>query len=268
MVAGREITWQGFFNARDLGGLPTRDGGLTRRGALIRSADLRFVTGSGWRSAYDAGVRTIIDLRNDDEVRPHAGPGLTALGGSAQFAPTASGAFAPRGIERVHVPLDGVEDTHFWRYLNDQRLNGTPLYYQPFLRRKADRCAAAVGAVAHAKPGGVIFHCGAGRDRTGLVTLLLLALVEVDPEIIAADYDLTSGQLPALFAAMGRQDEGPLIAQILAGQGTTAREAILATLDGFNAEEYLLAAGLDSKDLASVRSRLLSCDVVGQTGLP
>lgn len=148
--------------------------------------------------------------------------------------------------------------TDFWRYLNDQRLNGTLLYYQPFLQRKAHRCAAAVATVARAKPGGIIFHCGAGRDCTGLLTLLLLALVDVDPEIIAADYDLTTAQLRALYAAMGRRDEGPLLAQIFADQGTTAREATLATLEGFNVEEYLLAAGLDSTDLARVRSRLLS----------
>lgn len=66
-VVDRSITWEGFYNARDLGGLATRDGRMTRPGALVRSADLRFVTEAGWRAAYDAGIRTIIDLRNDDE---------------------------------------------------------------------------------------------------------------------------------------------------------------------------------------------------------
>lgn len=155
------------------------------------------------------------------------------------------------------MPLDGVEDTEFWRYLNDEQLNGTPLYYEPFLERKPDRCADAVAAVAHAKPGGVIFHCGAGRDRTGLLTLLLLALVDVEPELIAADYELSTELLRALFAALGREDQGPLLAQILVDKGTTAREAMLATLDGFDVEAYLLAAGLGPDDLARVRSRLL-----------
>jgi hypothetical protein len=58
-----EVTWEGFFNARDLGGLPTRDARVTHRGALIRSAAPRFVTEAGWRAAHDAGVRTVIDLR-------------------------------------------------------------------------------------------------------------------------------------------------------------------------------------------------------------
>src|SRR6266496_975922 len=123
-------------------------------------------------------------------------------------------------MDRVHVPLDGVEDTAFWRYLNDERLNGTPWYYRPFLERKADRCAAAVAAVAGAGPGGVIFHCGAGRDRTGLLALLLLALVEVEPESIAEDYELTTEPLRALFAAMDREDDGPIVQRILADKGT------------------------------------------------
>jgi hypothetical protein len=255
--AGREITWDGFHNARDLGGLPA-GGQVTHRLALIRSADLRFVTAAGWRAAHRAGIRTIVDLRNDDEVWPQAGPGPTALGGSAQFAaPVVSGPAAPPAMQRVQVPLDGVEDTEFWRQLNDQRLNGTPLYYRPFLERKPDRCAGAVTAVARARPGGVIFHCGAGRDRAGLLTLLVLALVGVSAEVIAADYQLSTEPLRALFAVMGRDDDSPVIERILADRGTAAREAILATLDGFDVEAYLLAAGVAGDDLAFLRSRLL-----------
>jgi protein-tyrosine phosphatase len=258
MAHGREIAWEGFYNARDLGGLPTRDGRSTRRGALIRSADPRFVTNAGWQAAYDAGVRTIVDLRNDDEVRPSAGPGPTALGGSARLPPSTTGPVVPTGMRRMEVPLDGVEDIGFWRYLNDERLNGTPLYYRPFLERKPDRCAAAVAAIAHAPAGGVIFHCAGGRDRTGLLTLLVLSVVGVDPEIIAADYGLTAQSLRSFYAVMGREDEGHVLAQVLASKGTTARQAILATLDGLDVEAYLLDAGLSRDDLAAVRTRLLS----------
>jgi protein-tyrosine phosphatase len=256
--ANREVTWEGFFNARDLGGLPTRDGRLTRRGALIRSADLRFVTEAGWRAADDAGVRTIIDLRNDDEIHPHAGPGLTALGGSAFFAAAEPTAPVPGGIDTVHLPLDGMEDVAFWRYLNDERLNGTPLYFRPFLERKPQRCAAAVAAVANARPGGVIFHCGGGRDRTGLLALLLLALAGVEPEAIAADYEQSVQPRRALLAAMGRDDDSAGYHRALAERGTTARAAVLATLEWLDAESYLRSAGLSAEEVVRVRSRLLA----------
>lgn len=255
--ASRDIIWEGFANARDLGGLPTRDGRVTRFGAYIRSGDLRFVTDTGWRMAREASVRAIIDLRNDDEIRPHTGRQLTRAAGSAQFAVPTPAASPPPWLNRVEVALDDIADTGFWQFLNRERLNGTPLYFRPFLDRKPERCAAAVTALASATPGGVIFHCGAGRDRTGLVTLLLLALADVEPDAIANDYELSAKPLKDLFTAMGQQDQAPIIEAALAERGTTARDAILATLHGFDAETYLVTAGVSPADLATARHRLL-----------
>jgi protein-tyrosine phosphatase len=253
----RTVSWDGFFNTRDLGGLPTRSGRPTRSGAFFRSADLRFVTGTGWAQARDSGVRTIVDLRNADEIRPTEGNSPTTLSGSAQFAAAAAGPPTPPGIDRVEVPLDDIEDIEFWQHLNREQLNGSPLYYPIFLRRKADRCAAVSTAIARSAPGGVLFHCGAGRDRTGLVALLLLALAEVEPEAIAADYDLTAEALPPLFAALNTEDQGPLIRSILARRGTTTHAAVLATLADFDAEQYFLDAGVSRADVDRVRDRLL-----------
>jgi protein-tyrosine phosphatase len=251
------LDWDGFHNARDFGGLPTRDGRLTRPGALIRSAGLFLVTAAGWQAAYDAGLRTVVDLRNDDEIRSGAEPGLTALGGSAVLTGFQPAAEPPAGIDRVEVPLDGVEDVEFWRYLNGAQLNGTPLYYTPFLRSKPDRCAAAVTAVARAAPGGVLFHCARGRDRTGLVALLLLSVLGVEPEVIAADYERSAEPLRVFSEALGRPDDGPQIAALMARHGATVRDAILDTLDGFDACAYLLAAGVSNADIAALRERAL-----------
>lgn len=257
MSTSRAVTWEGFFNTRDLGGLPTASGLTTRYGAFFRAADLRFATDAGWSQARASGVRTIVDLRNADEIRPAAGTGPTARAGSAQFTAGIAGASTPSGINRVEVPLDDVDDIEFWQYVNGEQLNGSPLYYRVFLERKADRCAAAIKALAESGPGGVLFHCGAGRDRTGLVALLLLALADVTPEAIAADYDLSTESAKALFAAMGTADQGPIIQSILANRGTTTKADIVATLDGFNAKQYLLAAGVSNADLNEVRSRLV-----------
>jgi len=203
----------GSRNARDLGGLPTLAGGRTRHGVYIRSADPGPAT--GWR---DRGVRTVVDLRNDDE----RGVGT--------------------GLPTVHVPLDDIEDREFWQEIGDRIC--CPLYYPPFLRRKAERCAAAITALARAEPG-VLFHCKAGRDRTGLVTILLLSLVGVTPAAITADY---------LRAAAATADQAPL--QVLAREGTTAKQAVEAVLDGLDAESYLLDAGTDPADIATIRARL------------
>jgi protein-tyrosine phosphatase len=231
----RTITWEGFFNARDLGGLPLVGGGTTRFGSFVRSADPRFVAEHGWHEARRYGIRTIIDLRNDDEIDQQAA--------------------APPGVERLHVPLDDIADTAFWREIIESRTHGTPLYIRPFLEHKAERCAAVFSAIA-AAPGGVIYHCAVGRDRTGIVTLLLLSLAGVEAEAIAADYELSIEALRPLFAALGCDDEGPPLLATLRKHGTTARKAVLAALDGFDAEDMLRSAGVATRDLQAVRSRL------------
>jgi protein-tyrosine phosphatase len=259
MAHSRTITWEGFFNARDLGGLPAADGQKTRFGAFVRSADLRFVTDLGWQQAHAAGMRTVLDLRNTDEVAPSDGSRTPdRVPGSQQFPASAAGSIAPPGMDRLHVPLDDVADTEFWAEIAHKRVDGTPLYMRPFLECKADRCAAVISALAASAPGGVIYHCGAGRDRTGLTTLLLLSLAGVEPDAIANDYELSADAIRPLFAAMGQEDQGPVLAALLEEHGTTARDAVHATLDGLDAEDYLLTAGVSEADIQAVRSRLIT----------
>ncbi|GAB3455964.1 tyrosine-protein phosphatase [Streptomonospora sediminis] len=241
--SSRRMDWDGFFNARDLGGLPTRDGRTTRYGALFRSAAPRFATAEGWRQARAAGVDTVVDLRNGDEIQRAA---KSAVSGP------------PRGLEVVEVPLDGADDTAFWDRIERAGLTpSSPLYYRTFLDHKADRCAAAVNALARSGPGGVLFHCAAGRDRTGLVALLLLELAQVEAEAIAEDYELSTAALRPLFAALGREDEGPAIQAALAQRGTNLRDACLDVLAGLDARAYLQDAGVTAADLDVLRSRLI-----------
>ncbi len=257
----RQIRWPGFHNARDLGGLPTLGGPVTRFDALVRSGDVRFVTSAGWQAARAAGFRTIIDLRNDDEVRPDA-CSATLTAGSAAAAP-APALDLPAGLERTQVPLDDIQDVCFWRRLNDEGLNGTPLYYRPFLAAKPGRCAAVLAAIARARPGGVIFHCTAGRDRTGLIAMLLLALAGVRAAPNADDYALSAGQVGPLFAALDVADSTAGIEAELRRRGTTARAALLDALSGLDPAARLRAAGLRDTDITALRARLLDPSQTG-----
>ena len=99
-----------------------------------------------------------------------------------------------------------------------------------------------IRAITRAKPGGVLYHCKRGYDRTGIIALLLLALVGVSPEDIVADYELSVD---------------PLREELLAGQHTTTRETILATLASLDIDNYLRAGGLSQIDLRAIRARLL-----------
>jgi protein-tyrosine phosphatase len=236
LIVDRNLDWPGCFNARDLGGLRTTDGRETRRRAVVRSDNLDHLTGEGWAELRAYGVRTVIDLRNDDERPIHPEPRAS-------------------GLTTVHVPLDDLDDTRFWADWANGPQFATPLYYRPFLERKPERAAAAVAAVARARPGGVVVHCGGGRDRTGLVTMLLLAMVGVAPEHIASDYELSYDRMRRLYAELEEDDQGPILQEFLRRENTSARSSILATLSSLDVEACLGSGGLG--DVAAVRARLL-----------
>jgi hypothetical protein len=87
--------------------------------------------------------------------------------------------------------------------------------------------------------------------------MLVLAAVGVRAGDIAADYERSAGNLPALFAARGEEDEGPVVERILQREGTTAREAIRRALDGFDAARYLRDHGLTAGEAVALENRIL-----------
>jgi protein-tyrosine phosphatase len=242
LSADRHLDWDGCFNVRDLGGLRTRDGRETLRGAVVRGDSPSRLTEAGWAPLLEYGVRTIVDLRNDDEQGSDAAP-------------------RPQEVEAVRVPLDGNKDKAFWKdgWEHDPRF-ATPLYYASHFERFPDRSASVIRALAHAEPGGVYVHCVGGRDRTGQMAILLLALAGVEPEEVVADYELSAPRLVRLYEAWGEPDQAPVLADFLARGGTSARQLILSLLERFDAECYLRAAGLESAEISRVRTRLLGPD--------
>ncbi|MGW4892636.1 tyrosine-protein phosphatase [Kitasatospora sp. NPDC004240] len=234
-VEDRTLVWDGCLNVRDLGGLPTTDGRRTLRGAVTRADNLDRLTAEGWDTLLDHGVRTVVDLRDPAEYKP---------------------LLAPRdGVELIRVPLDQLAGDRWWHRYG--HFDGTPLALRPYLDHCPHAAAALVTAVARAGDGGVVVHCGAGRDRTGLAALLLLSLAGVEPSAIVADYLLSAPNVRPLYGMLGLPDQHARIDAVLAEAGTTAEEALYAALDGFAPAGYLLAAGVDPADLAAVRARLL-----------
>ena len=94
------------------------------------------------------------------------------------------------------------------------------------------------------------------RSPSTLVTLVLLALADVEPDAIAADYALSTEAVRTLFAAMGISDQGPMIESVLTRRGTTIQAAVLDALRGFEAEHYLRGAGVGRADIQIIRDRL------------
>jgi hypothetical protein len=185
--------------------LPTADGRQTRRGALVRSDALDGLTPAGWDALRAHGIRTIIDLRNDDERLAAA---------------------APAGIEVVHISLDQLDkDPDFWVDWMHGPQFGTPLYYGPFMDRFPGRVDEVLDAIEQAPPGGVLFHCAGGRDRTGLVA----------PELIADDYERGAKRAPT---------HDPALHEFLAQKGTSARELVIELVASLNFDRPKLLARL------------------------
>ena len=194
------------------------------------------------RPAGDAltrcGVRTVIDLRDEDERWPDAAP-------------------RPKDLTTLHIPLDGTGDREFWSVWRNGPQFATPLYYGPHLERMPERSAAVLAAIADARAGGVVFHCGGGRDRAGQIAMLVLAIAGVPPDVIASDYALSFERLPARYAAHREPDQGPVLEQYLAERHTTAERVIVELLTTVDVPNTLRAAGLTDAHVERLRSRLL-----------
>lgn len=174
----RHLDWQGCANVRDLGGFRAFDGNHTKLKAVVRSDNPAYLTSDGWAALHAYGIRTIVALRTlgTDDNEPED-------------------LLIPADVSIQRIFIEDLGDPRFVELCVKTDLWRTPLYFQDMLERWPDRCAAAVSAVAQAGPGGVVISCGRGCDRTGLVTLLLLALVGVSPADIAADWELSVARL-------------------------------------------------------------------------
>jgi len=234
----RHLDWEGCFNVRDLGSLPTVAGGRTRRGAIVRADALDRLTDKGWAALVAHGVKTLIDLRSPEERRPDVSP-------------------RPAALETIELPLDNAANRQFWDEWESGPQFGTPLCYLPHLRQFPAFSARVIAAIADAPPGGVVFHCQGGRDRTGLISMVLLALSGVAHDVISDDYELSHDRLRVAYATRGEPDQGPELVGYLASLDTTARAVIAETLRSLDLAAVLEGGGLTTMHRERLRARFV-----------
>lgn len=232
----RTLRVEGLHNARDLGGLPLVGGGTTPSGRLFRSENVDRVTADGWQALHDAGVRTVVDLRAPWETEKDSGT-------------------RPDWVTTVVIDHDGLDAApSFWQAYWETGLSGTPLYYAPHLTELPERSGWVLRTIARADPGAVLFHCAGGRDRTGIIALVLLTLAGVEPEAIVADHLVTVDNAPALLASIGVPSNEGKIEALCAEHGTTVEGAFRAALAAFDADRFVERAGLGAADLEALRT--------------
>jgi protein-tyrosine phosphatase len=246
LLRSRELIWDGLLNVRDLGGHRTEDGGQTRYGAVVRADSLHQLTENGWKSVVDYGIHTVIDLRMDEEREgdPPAGAPIELLHLSLFDDDKAV-------FEKVDAAAEAAPDV----------ASATREVYLLFLEHFKANVATAIRAIANAPEGGVVVHCMGGKDRTGLVTALLLALAGVDDEQIAADYALSEERLRPRHELWFAEAETDAERKRLERIAQTPAAAIVEVLQELerrygSVEGYLRTAGVSDDDLARARARL------------
>jgi protein tyrosine/serine phosphatase len=186
-LSDRWIELDGAVNVRDLGGLPTDDGGTTATGRLLRSDNLQGLSEKDVRRLLDDhAVQVVLDLRTPTEVRLE-GPGPLVLEGlrhaNHDLIPTWADDVASADRIVPHEQREAGDLSHF---------------YMTYLDQAGDEVVAALRVLTEGADGAVLVHCAAGKDRTGVIVALALAVAGVRREEIVADYALTGERIEAI----------------------------------------------------------------------
>lgn len=253
MTGERVISLEGVWNVRDLGGYATVDGRTVRRGVVFRSGGLHRLSAGDLATLEQLGLRVVYDLRLDQE---------------RELAPSRlSGR-----IRHELVPIGGAaaRTEELNNLVRENRLAEVP---DDFLVRvydaMAEVAAPAFGVLLTrlAEPDGLpaLFHCTAGKDRTGVAAALLLSVLGVHEESILDDYELsaihyTKRKLATFERTLAGSGIDVERYRAVFGAPRNAMSTLLSTLRDRcgSVETYLTTeAGVSAEVLVQLRTRLL-----------
>lgn len=257
-------------NLRDVGDLPSRTFCNGKRqwvktGLIYRSAKLDNVVDA--QQVADLGIKQVFDLRSDIELAPNDN--------------TPDGLFHGPGITTNHIPLfdhEAYSPVAIAKRYQTYAANGFMKAYSSILEVGASRGFKQVFEYLRDNPGqAILFNCTAGKDRTGVLTMLILLLLGVDHQLIAHEYELTArgnaAENKRILAQIEQARDSSTLSENklfdnISPQGflhllSSRFETMLEVIDMFNRkyggiEHYLVnVMGLAEKDLQTIRNNLL-----------
>lgn len=249
MELERHIEVEGAFNIRDLGGYETRDGRRTQWRRFLRADCLDKIDGEALASRVDGGLRTVVDLRSAREIEEEP----------SVFRDSTA---APRyhGVDISGDPAL-MDDPAKWpqpppppqRYMS---------IYRGWLDHRQDAIRTALATLAASDAVPALFNCHAGKDRTGMISALLLGLAGVPDETIVADYALSGPNLWHREMATFRETHGEESSMEDFSAQVSSPRSMELTLDYLNENygnipTYLAKIGLTSEELERLRKALL-----------
>ncbi|MFE5584491.1 tyrosine-protein phosphatase [Kitasatospora sp. NPDC056531] len=266
VLVGRSLGLSGAVNARDLGGYRTADGRAVRGGVALRSDGLNHVTAEDLGPLGALGLRRVVDLRSAEEIReagPDRLPGsvtlhhLPLLATDFDIHLTLRSALSDRSARKQRALLGGGRAPAMMTGL-----------YRWFVTDAQARERFADLLRLLAAPDGVplLFHCSAGKDRTGWAAALVLTALGVDRETVLADYLLTNERSAPVvtrvlddFGSRGLMREPELLLPVFRADRAyldAAFAEVEAGWSGFDAF-WREGLGLDEDVLTGLRTNLL-----------
>ena len=245
----RRLELEGCFNFRDLGGWRTTDGRATRWNSLFRADSVHLMSDADVQHARDElGVRTLIDLRSDLEVQFG---GVGALADSVALRQ-----HAPFRSRPIDAPAAAGSD--------DRSPDAMVAQYLGILEHSSDLIIDAVDALSRdgALPG--VFFCAAGKDRTGVLSAVLLGALGVVEGDIVEDYVLSAETIDRVIGRFGANPNSPdmyrdLPASHFAPVAETMHRVVATVHEQYGSfGDYVQSKGLPAERLHALRNALLT----------
>ena len=230
MAVPGAMRWDGAVNAWHVAG------------DVYRMGRREWLTETGWQQAYDHGIRTVVDLRNETEIRRRE-----------TDPPVDEAALA--AFDVVHAPTEDPGNSEFREicvpYLSD------PASYADNARLFPHLVAGVFKAVAAAE-GGVIIHCSAGRDRSGMIAAMLQDLAGAGEEAIARGYERAMRGINEHHRVSGvpHPHERYLPEEVLAPLLETRLESLLRFVRHVKTREFLRHNGITDRELTAILAKL------------
>ncbi len=193
----RRVPLANVFNFRDLGGYPVGDGRTTQWGRMFRADGLHRLAGDDLDLLDGIGIRTVIDLRTSNEIADRGAFPVEQYPVAYHHLSILDATWIETGVPDFAPTEQGGIDFLVWAY-------------RDMLDKGADRFAQAVATLAQPGNGPAVFHCAAGKDRTGILAMLILGGLGADPEVIAEDFGLTRAGMDRMRAWLAENNPDAL----------------------------------------------------------
>ena len=231
------IDMEGLVNLRDVGGIPTRDGGQIAAGRLLRSDNLQGLTLGDIDRLLGIGLTDVVDLRSEFEVESE-GPGplvshpAVRIHQHSLFREWREGVGEEKPDEAIEDRPEEVPDEALpWVDLAPSIESDHPVasVYLSYLVDRPDSILASLRHIGEAQ-GATLVHCAAGKDRTGTVVALALSVAGAEDAAIVDDYAASTERIAAI---VDRLAGSRTYAENLKGRSLSSHFTLPETMEAF-----------------------------------